>query len=422
MGMNNGNSIAGTISNGTVPAELVTDGAAAERLHDLRFSMQMGRFGNWRRGVAETLLRAGMGEGFTIDEWAELSWFGPLEQWLAPGSHVSDILINGPERDVMIIEGGNRVNTGVMLGHDWICWTQRQLLLRAGYLSPDAPDDWRDAEHRPVHALHGTADRRMRFAVTRPPYTPDGPSISVRLLPPAWRMLDDMVNREVGALTRPMADLLLEAVRCGVTILVAGVTGSGKTTLTGALLQAIAAEKRVIIVEDARELPLPPDGMAVEVLRSRSTFAHCVRMALRQKPDLIVVGEVRGAEALAMLQAAATGHPGIGTIHAPDALSALRNLERMASESGEATAEMVRGMMTSKTVPLLVVHIGSYAGKRQVGEIVEVLVGGQSRPGDPFPHQPIYRFNPQAQRVERVSAPQGLWATQWGLAYPRGRE
>jgi pilus assembly protein CpaF len=391
------------------------------RLAELRFSTESGRLRHWRRPVAETLARAGLGEGFTIGEWADTPWYGPLESWLAPGTTVSDILVNGPERDVMIVERGHRLNSGVVLCDDWLRWTQRQLLLRAGYVTTEAPDDWRDADGRPVHALHGTADRRLRFAVTRPPYTPDGPTIAVRILPSRWRTLDDLVHHEVSVLSRAMADLLCQAIRHGVTVLVAGTTGSGKTTLTAALLQAIAEDKRVIVVEDARELPLPPDGMAIEVLRSRSTFASCVRMTLRQKPDLIVVGEVRGAEALALLQAAATGHPGIGTIHAPDALSGLRNLERMASESGEASAEMVRGMLTSKTIPLLVAHIGHYAGRRQLGEIVEVLVGGQSKPGDPFPHQPIYRFQPQTQRVERVGSPQGAWGAAWGVAWPRGR-
>ena len=75
----------------------------------------------------------------------------------------------------------------------------------------------------------------------------------------------------------------------------------------------------------------------MEVLRSGLTFSDCVRFALRQKPDLIVVGEVRGPEALAMLQSAATGHPGICTIHAPDTQAALKNLERMACESGSSS-------------------------------------------------------------------------------------
>ncbi len=196
----------------------------------------------------------------------------------------------------------------------------------------------------PSHALIGTAEGRLRFAVTRPPASPAGPTLALRVLPRRWRTLDDFVLE--GIMPRPAADLLLEALRRGVTVLVAGGTGSGKTTLTGALLQAIGEEQRVVVIEEARELPELSDSVAMEVLRSGLSFSDCVRFALRQKPDLIVVGEVRGPEALAMLQAAATGHPGIGTIHAPDVQAALKNLERMACESG-VPANIVRGMLTS---------------------------------------------------------------------------
>src|SRR5262249_27347731 len=155
-----------------------------------------------------------------------------------------------------------------------------------------------------------------------------GPTLALRILPRRWRTLDDLIQE--GVLLRPAAELLLAALRRGVTVLVAGGTGSGKTTLTAALLQAIGEERRVVVIEEARELPDLTDSIALEVLRSGLSFSGCVRFALRQKPDLIVVGEARGPEALAMLQAAATGHPGIGTIHAPDIQAALKNLERMA--------------------------------------------------------------------------------------------
>jgi Flp pilus assembly protein, ATPase CpaF len=325
------------------------------------------------------LLRAGLGEGYTAAEWAEVAWYGPLDAWVRAGSRVSDMFIDGPDRTIVVVEEGNRSDTGIRVCNEWLRWTQRQLLLRAGFVTPDDPDDWRNADGEIVHALYGTADRRLRFAVTRPPYTPDGATIAVRMLPARWKTIDDLVQHEGGVLSREAADLLLEAIRRGVTLLIAGSAGSGKTTLTAALLQAIAAEKRVIIIEDARELPLPPDGMAVEVLRSRSSFAHCVRLTLRQRPDLIVLGEVRGPEALAMLEAAATGHPGICTIHAPDTLTALRNLERFATLDGLASPGVVRGMMTSGAVPLIAVHIGIYGGRRRVGQIVEVIVTSGSQ-------------------------------------------
>ena len=140
----------------------------------------------------------------------------------------------------------------------------------------------------------------------------------------------------------------------------------------------------------------------MEVLRSGLTFSDCVRFALRQKPDLIVVGEVRGPEALAMLRAAATGHPGIGTIHAPDVQAALKNLERMACESG-VPANIVRGMLTSSAVPLIVVHIGRYGGQRLVGAIEEVTMMGAG--GRPATSTPPTRCSPSTHRPSRCRKP-----------------
>lgn len=380
-----------------------------ERLAELRFCQETGRLSDWQRPVAETMRHAGLGDGYTVAEWAEIAWYGPLDFWLHPGSRVSDMFIDGPDRTLVVVEDGNRTDTGIRIGDEWLRWTQRQLLLRAGFVTPDHPDDWRSDDGRVVHALYGTADRRLRFAVTRPPYTPDGATVAVRALPARWRTIDDLAQQETGVLPREAAELLLEAIRRGVTLLIAGGAGSGKTTLTAALLQAIAAEKRAILIEDARELPLPPDGVAVEVLRSRSSFAGCVRLALRQRPDLIVLGEVRGSEALAMLEAAATGHPGICTIHAPDALTALRNLERFATLEGLASPGIVRGLMTSGAVPLIALHIGYYGGRRRVGQVIEVIVTSGSQAGDILPHNILFAFNPATNRLERKYPVQSAW-------------
>ncbi|ABU57501.1 ATPase, T2SS/T4P/T4SS family [Roseiflexus castenholzii] len=380
-----------------------------ERLAELRFCQQTGRLRDWQRPIAETMRRAGLGNGYAIAEWSAIAWYGPLDSWLHPGSRVSDMFIDGPDHAMVVVEDGNRTDTGIRVCDEWLRWTQRQLALRAGFVTADHPDDWRSDDGRVVHALYGTADQRLRFAITRPPYTPDGATVAVRVLPARWQTIDDLVQQETGVLPREAAELLLEAIRRGVTLLIAGGAGSGKTTLTAALLQAIAAEKRIIIIEDARELPLPPYGMAVEVLRSRSSFAGCVRLTLRQRPDLIVLGEVRGPEALAMLEAAATGHPGICTIHAPDALTALRNLERFATLDGLASPGIVRGLMTSGAAPLIALHIGTYGGRRRVGQIIEVIVTSGSQAGETLPHNTLFAFNPATNRLERKYPVQGAW-------------
>ena len=380
--------------------------AGESRVEELHFLVQTGRLRHWQRGVTDTLSRAGLGGGLTCEEWAETPWYGPLEAWLKDGSTVSDVLINGPGRDITIVDAGQRMASGVTLHPEWVAFVQRQLLLRSGLVTAEQVADLH-AMQWPSHALIGTAEGRLRFAVTRPPASPAGPTLSLRVLPRRWRTLDDFVLE--GILPRQAADLLVEALRRGVTILVAGGTGSGKTTLTGALLTAIGEEKRVVVIEEARELPDLPDSVAMEVLRSGLTFSDCVRFALRQKPDLIVVGEVRGPEALAMLQAAATGHPGIGTIHAPDAQAALKNLERMACESG-VPANIVRGMLTSSAVPLIVAHIGRYNGQRRVGAIEEVTVmGAGGAIGDKYTTNPLFVFNLQSNQVQKAYPVQGEW-------------
>jgi pilus assembly protein CpaF len=383
------------------------DGTAVRDWADeLRFLVQTGRLRHWQRGVAETLVRAGLGGGLTVEEWATTPWYGPIEPWLEAGSVVSDILINGPGRDITIVDAGQRMASGITLHPEWVAFVQRQLLLRSGLVSVEQVADLH-AMTWPAHALIGTADGRLRFAITRPPASPSGPTLALRVLPTRWRTLDDFVLE--GSMPRAAADLLLAALRAGVSILVAGGTGSGKTTLTAALLQAIGEERRVVTIEEARELPELPDSIAMEVLRSSLTFSDCVRFALRQKPDLIVVGEVRGPEALAMLQAAATGHPGIGTIHAPDVQAALKNLERMACESG-IPASIVRGLMTSSAVPLIVVHIGRYGGKRLIGSIEEVTVmGGGGQIGDKYTTNPLFVFNHGTNQIQKAYPVQGDW-------------
>jgi pilus assembly protein CpaF len=377
-----------------------------ERVEELRFLVQTGRLRHWQRGVTETLTRAGMAGGLTAAEWAETAWYGPLEAWLNDGSTISDVLINGPGRDITIVDAGQRMASGVTLHPEWVGFVQRQLLLRSGLVAPEHVTDL-GAMQWPSHALIGTAGGRLRFAVTRPPASPAGPTLALRILPRRWRTLDDFVME--GIMPRQAADLLLEALRRGVTVLVAGGTGSGKTTLTGALLQAIGEEKRVVVIEEARELPELSDSVAMEVLRSGLTFSDCVRFALRQKPDLIVVGEVRGSEALAMLQAAATGHPGIGTIHAPDVQAALKNLERMACESG-VPANIVRGMLTSSAVPLIVAHIGRYGGQRRVGLIEEVTaMGAGGSIGDKYTTNLLFVFNSNTNGVQKAYPVQGDW-------------
>jgi pilus assembly protein CpaF len=378
--------------------------AQAGLLHELNTLTASGRFADyWHRDMDTALLRVGGINSLPVEEWVELPWYGLIELW-RHDRDVSDILVNGSGREVYIVQRGMRVPTGITPHPSWIEFTQRQIALRSGVTTIEAPDDWRTVDGQPCHVLEGAADRRLRYALTRPPASPDGPTISIRILPERWRTLDDLVLTEV--LSRPAAELLIEAVRCGVTILVGGSTGSGKTTLIGALLQAIGTEKRCVMIEQPSELPQLPDSISIEVSRSGASFYELVSLALRQKPDLIVVGEVRGPEAMAMLKGASTGHPGLASIHANDPQSALKNLERMACEIPGAQPSIVRGMLTSQAAPLLVCHIGTYGGKRQVGAIEEVSqMGAAGQVGERYTTNPLFHYDHSRGRTVRTNYP-----------------
>ncbi|MFO7169299.1 MAG: ATPase, T2SS/T4P/T4SS family [Chloroflexota bacterium] len=386
-----------------------------EALIELRRECARGRI-DWSRPVPEALRAIGMheefgdGDGEALRKWRLIPWFGPLEHFLhaAPGEPaVSDVLINGPGRPITIFQAGQRVRSGIEPHLSWIVFLQRQLLLHAGMVSPEDPDAWpsRAGGHGESQVI-GTVERRIRFALTRPPATPIGPTVAVRLLPLRWMTFDDLIAD--GIALPEMKDLFLHALRSGVSILVAGGTGSGKTTLTAAVLREIGKEKRVLVIEEAAELPMLEDSVHLEVLRSGHTFADCVRFTLRQKPDIIAVGEVRGPEALAMLQAAATGHPGIGTIHAPDTLSALANLERMACEDGSVPPDVVRRMIGARAAPLIVAHVGRYGGRRRIGRVDEVLVQAGAQAGAGFSLQPLFTFEEDRGAYTRRGV-QGLW-------------
>jgi pilus assembly protein CpaF len=189
---------------------------------------------------------------------------------------------------------------------------------------------------------------------------------------------------QLGALSSAAAEFLDAAVQAGVNILVSGPTGSGKTTLLNALGASIAGlDERIITVEEVPELMLDrrlPDCVALQV-RGKNveglgeiTIRDLVRNALRMRPTRIVVGEVRGAEALDMLLAMNTGHEGsLTTIHGNSPRDALDRLATLAMMAGErlASEELVR--MVSRTIELVVqLRVTARTGQRRVGSIFEV--------------------------------------------------
>jgi pilus assembly protein CpaF len=217
-----------------------------------------------------------------------------------------------------------------------------------------------------------------RVNIVIPPLSLSGVCVSIRKFFRETMDFDDY--ERLGCLTAPMATFLRLAARARLNILVSGGTGAGKTTLLNALSRHIGSDERIITIEDAAELRL--DQAYVVRLETRPpsvegtgevTQRDLVRNALRMRPDRIILGEVRGAEALDMLQAMNTGHDGsLSTIHAnspDDALLRLENMLNMGAVS--MSSSLVRRQLAS-ALDLLIQIERDVTGARRVTAICEI--------------------------------------------------
>jgi len=212
-----------------------------------------------------------------------------------------------------------------------------------------------------------------RFEGLLPPVV-TAPAFAIRKPAVAVFMLDDYVAK--GIMTSGQAGALGEAVAARHNVLVAGGTSSGKTTLTNALLAEVAkTSDRVVLIEDTRELQCKaPNLVALRTKDGVIALSDLVRSSLRLRPDRIPIGEVRGAEALDLLKAWGTGHPGgIGSIHAGTALGALRRLEQLIQE---AVVTVPRALI-AETINVIAVLSGRGADRR-LAELARVTGLGPS--------------------------------------------
>ena len=212
--------------------------------------------------------------------------------------------------------------------------------------------------------LPGTGER---FEGLLPPVVA-APAFAIRKPAVAVFSLDDYVA--AGIMTAEHASALRTGVAARANILVAGGTSTGKTTLTNALLAEVAkTADRVVIIEDTRELQCAaPNLVAMRTKDGVASLSDLVRSSLRLRPDRIPIGEVRGSEALDLLKAWGTGHPGgIGTIHAGTALGALRRLEQLIQE---AVVTVPRALI-AETIDLVAVLTGRGSARR-VSELARV--------------------------------------------------
>jgi pilus assembly protein CpaF len=292
---------------------------------------------------------------------------GPLEELLADPA-VEEVMVN--RHDQVYVERAGRIEAAD------VAFSSEQALR-------DAIERILTPLGRRVDELSPMADARLadgsRVHVVIPPLAVDGPSLSIRRFTAVRPGPREMV--ELGTLTEGLHDQLAAAVSARRSMLVSGGTGSGKTTLLNALSGLIDPRERVITIEDAAELRLrQPHVVRLESRpanvegRGRVTIRDLLRGALRMRPDRIVIGEVRGAEALDLLMALNTGHEGaLSTVHANSPEDALRRVESLALMAGvglphEAIREQLgRGLD-------LVIHLARLSdGSRRVVEVAEVV-------------------------------------------------
>lgn len=289
-------------------------------------------------------------------------------QELMDDPEVTEIMINGPKH--IFIERKGKLTK-------WDkCFSSKQRL-------EDMVQQMVSFSNRAVSKAHPIVDARLpdgaRVNVVLDPVALDGPVITIRRFPEKPIVMEQLL--EWGSLSREAAEFLKKAVIARKNIFISGGTGSGKTTFLNALSQYVPEEERIITIEDNAELQILHVGNLVR-LESRNattegtgeiTIRQLIRTALRMRPDRIIVGEVRGDEAVDMLQAMNTGHDGsLSTGHANSTRDMLSRLEMMVLMGVEIPLEAIRRQIASAID--LFVHLGRLPdGSRKLLEISETI-------------------------------------------------
>ena len=297
----------------------------------------------------------------------EITGLGPLEKILVD-QDVSDILINGP--DMIFVERAGRLERfeGHFRDNEHLVNIISRIVGRVG---------------RRVDEASPMVDARLedgsRVNAIIPPLALDGAALSIRRFGTKSLSSADLVR--FGALSEEMMRYLEFAVRSKCNIVISGGTGAGKTTLLNALSNYIPGSERIITLEDSAELRLQQSH--VVRLESRPpniegrgaiTIGDLMKNALRMRPDRIVVGEVRGGEALDMLQAMNTGHEGsMGTLHANTPSDALQRLMTMITMSGVNLESDALQQIISRSLHLIVQANRLPDGQRKITSITEIL-------------------------------------------------
>ncbi len=296
----------------------------------------------------------------------ELLGLGPLEPLLWDDS-VTDILVNGAHQ-VYVERQGKLSPTEVKFQDD-----QHLMLIIDRIVSQVG---------RRVDESSPMVDARLpdgsRINAIIPPLALDGPSLSIRRFGKRRYSIDDLVAKD--SITQECVDFLRTIVKSRLNVLVCGGTGSGKTTMLNCLSAFIPTDERIVTIEDSAELSLQqPHVVRLETRpaniegKGEVTQRDLVKNTLRMRPDRIVLGEVRGAEVMDMLQAMSTGHDGsIGTIHANNPRECLARLEMMMLLSGVSIPQRAMRQQIASALNIIV-HVSRLSdGTRKVLKISEI--------------------------------------------------
>ena len=312
---------------------------------------------------------------------------GPLEPLLADES-VTDIMVNGAKQ-VYVERRGKLELTGVSFRDNaHVMSIATRIVTQVG---------------RRIDESTPLVDARLldgsRVNIITPPLALDGPTISIRTFSKKGITLDVMARQK--NISPAMATVLKIAARSRLNILISGGTGSGKTTLLNAMSQMIDPGERIVTIEDAAELQLQqPHVVRLETRPSNLegkgeiSIRDLVKNALRMRPDRIILGEIRGAEALDMLQAMNTGHDGsLSTIHANRPREALTRLENMVGMAGvNLTPRAVRQQIAA-AVNLIIQISRMRDGIRRVVAVTEIV----GMEGDVITTQDLFTYQYEGQ-------------------------
>jgi len=315
----------------------------------------------------------------------EVFGLGPLEPLLQDPS-VNDILVNGHD-DVWVERRGKLEKTVARFKDD-------------GHLMRII-DKIVSAVGRRIDELNPMVDARLadgsRVNVIVPPLALDGPTLSIRRFASDPFTSEDLIA--FGSVTQQLMDLMSGVVKARLNVLISGGTGSGKTTFLNVLSNFIPNHERIVTIEDAAELQLKQDHLVRLESRpaniegsGRVTARDLVINSLRMRPDRIVVGEVRGAEALDMLQAMNTGHDGsLTTVHANSARDALMRIETMVAMTGLDIPQRAVRQQISSAIDVVVQIARLSDGKRKLVSLQEIT----GMEGEVITTQEIFKFDRQ---------------------------